>query len=98
MQTWEKVHGDAFNRALQCIWLFNVRVAKINKSHGLFHIDSGFVLKGKTINVQALLSYFPDVPEFTKQLFSKTVFKVIINVRLCFYFWRWSTYQESNKI
>lgn len=33
----------------------------VNKSHCLPHIDSNFVLKGKIINVQALLSSLPDV-------------------------------------
>lgn len=46
----------------------------MNKLYCLLHIDSDFILKGKTINVQASLSSLPDVPQFTEQLFSWTVF------------------------
>lgn len=74
MQSWEKVHGDAFKEALQWSWWYNVRVATINKSYCLFYTDSYFVLEGKTINVQTSLSSFPDVLQFTKQLFSYTLF------------------------
>lgn len=58
------------SETLQWAWWYNVRVAEIDKSYCLFHIDSDFVLKGKAINAQTSLSSFPDVPQFTEQLFS----------------------------